>query len=159
MMQAWLVVEFGVADLDVCLLSRVRCGNRGETKEAKTTHRRLCNRGISQHRAANHSFHLLSSQHILTSPSPRGLSFRMSLQRVWSYLKFLKANVFDRISEWRYRNSMVCRYNVVIKPVCQLGNNLIEINFLKIGSHKSQPARLSNGPPEKLKDYSIQQCN
>ena len=60
-MQAWLVVEFGVADLDVCLLSRVRCGNRGETKEAKTTHRRLCNRGISQHRAANHSFHLLSN--------------------------------------------------------------------------------------------------
>ena len=55
MMQAWLVVEFGVADLDVCLLSRVRCGNRGETKGAKTTHRRLCNRGISQHRAANHS--------------------------------------------------------------------------------------------------------
>ena len=46
---------------------------------------------------------------------------------------------------------MVCRYNVVIKPVCQLGNNLIEINFLKIGSHKSQRARLSNGPPEKLK--------
>ena len=50
---------------------------------------------------------------------------------------------------------MVCRYNVVIKPVCQLGNNLIEINFLKIGSHKSQTARLSNGPPEKLKDHSI----
>ena len=55
MVQAWLVVEFGVADLDVCLLSRVRCGNRGETKGAKTTHRRLCNRGISQHQAANHS--------------------------------------------------------------------------------------------------------
>ena len=72
-MQAWLVVEFGVADLDVCLLSRVRCGNRGETKGAKTTHRRLCNRGISQHRAANHSFHLLSNhkkEYILTSPSP-----------------------------------------------------------------------------------------
>ena len=32
---------------------------------------------------------------------------------------------------------MVCRYNVVVKLVCQLGNNLIEINFLKIGSHKS----------------------
>ena len=67
MMQAWLVVEFGVADLDVCLLSRVRCGNRGETKEAKTTHRRLCNRGISQHRAANHSFHLLSNHQKNTS--------------------------------------------------------------------------------------------
>ena len=66
-MQAWLVVEFGVADLDVCLLSRVRCGNRGETKEAKTTHRRLCNRGISQHRAANHSFHLLSNHKKNTS--------------------------------------------------------------------------------------------
>ena len=74
--------------------------------------------------------------------------FQNELQRVWSYLKFLKANVFDRISEWRYRNAMVCRYNVVIKPVCQLGNNLIEINFLKIGSHKSQPARLSNESSE-----------
>ena len=73
MMQPWLVVKCGVADLDVCLLSRVRCGNRGETKGAKTTHRRLCNRGISQHRAANHSFHLLSNhkkEYILTSPSP-----------------------------------------------------------------------------------------
>ena len=50
---------------------------------------------------------------------------------------------------------MVCRYNVVIKPVCQLGNNLIEINFLKIGSHKSQTARLSNDSPEKPKDHSI----
>ena len=73
MMQAWLVVKCGVADLDVCLLSRVRCGNRGETKGAKTTHRRLCNRGISQHRATNHSFHLLSNhkkEYILTSPSP-----------------------------------------------------------------------------------------
>ena len=158
MMQAWLVVEFGVADLDVCLLSRVRCGNRGETKGAKTTHRRLCNRGISQHRAANHSTCFQTTKKN-TSLLLLLLSFRMSLQRVWSYLKFLKANVFDRISEWRYRNSMVCRYNVVIKPLCQLGNNLIEINFLKIGSHKSQPARLSNGPPEKLKDYSIQQCN
>ena len=74
--------------------------------------------------------------------------FQNELKRVWSYLKFLKANVFDRISEWIYRNSMVCRYNVVIKPVCQLGNNLIEINFLKIGSHKSQPARLSNESSE-----------
>ena len=80
MMQAWLVVSCGVADLDVCLLSRVRCGNRGETKGAKTTHRRLCNRGISQHRAANHStcFQTTKKEYILTSPSPRGLSFRMS---------------------------------------------------------------------------------
>ena len=45
----FLVEELRLADLDVCLLSRVRCGNGGETKGAKTTHRRLCNRGISQH--------------------------------------------------------------------------------------------------------------
>ena len=88
-MQAWLVVEFGVADLDVCLLSRVRCGNRGETKGAKTTHRRLCNRGISQHRAANHSTCFQTTKKN-TSLLLLLLSFRMSLQRVWSYLKFLK---------------------------------------------------------------------
>ena len=44
---------------------------------------------------------------------------------------------------------MVCRYNVVVKLVCQLGNNLIEINFLKIGSHKSELA----GKIEFLTDF------
>ena len=71
MMQAWLVVKCGVADLDVCLLSRVRCGNGTETKGAKTTHRRLCNRGISQHRAANHS-----------------TCFQTTKKRIYSYFSF-----------------------------------------------------------------------
>ena len=64
-----------------------------------------------------------------------------------SFGSCLRINVLNCISG-RYRNSMVCRYNVVVKLVCQLGNNLIEINFLKIGSHKSQPARLSNESSE-----------
>ena len=148
MMQAWLVVEFGVADLDVCLLSRVRCGNRGETKGAKTTHRRLCNRGISQHRSGCKPFHLLSNHKKRIHPY---FSFSFLSEwvckesgHIWNSWK----QMYSIVYQWRYRNSMVCRYNVVIKPVCQLGNNLIEINFLKIGSHKSQPARLSNESSE-----------
>ena len=93
MMQAWLVVKCGVADLDVCLLSRVRCGSRTETKGAKTTHRRLCNRGISQHRAANHSFHLLSNHKKRIHPY-----FSFSLWFLFQY-DFAKSLVIFEIPE------------------------------------------------------------
>ena len=73
--------------------------------------------------------------------------------------------MYPIVYQGRYRNSMVCRYNVVVKLVCQLGNNLIEINFLKIGSHKSDlvgQVGCSNGLPIKIKEWYFstqEQCH